>query len=636
MLPLCSAIAACDGGDGAGTGGGGGAAGSGGTGGAPTTGAGSLDEPNRFFLRIEDAPLPPIVLELDKQKGLEVFGADAARQIKLLDVDSTALLTNALTSIQNACGTAWQSNDPNPMHDCSATPLGQSFGSNWQTTPEFAMVRLLSMTPANANAIGTSLEEFQQLIQQNYPGMFSKSFGEILAESVGIDTDPMPGTMPVPVPPVIPMSMLVQAVQRQLLGSHPAINDPSGTMSITMYDALLDMAPLATRLGPVGAPPWDGPGEHPGVLVPDDGSFTTKSDALLPNFKMRVVAESNLRWVSGVDLSDGAGDMFLQEGAAALSFDFNDPQKLQIEGLADSPTMDMRFSLRELPGVVPSCTDVPSCKANHPDTPVGAGTVWTLPPWLLEPIVGRAGLLTYGNRTFSQCYLIFNGCQVGVDIGQNGDPAGWAVFTANLAIGDPPTQIDAPDPQFLWELLTEFAQVAVHDPTGDGIPDIPEGQAVPVFALHGVPIGLTGPELIAQMRPTLQSQSQLMSDVILGRYWKNNDALDFYYRRAAPGGPAYLYFAADSDLRPDPSNSNAIKPYTYETPGFYTSPDLAPSSKVSEKVIPGVDDATHEKYQLPAGETVLYMRDDEGAVYEVRFYVPEDNAAEIAADVKRL
>ena len=628
-LLLLASLSAC-GDDGAtggsgGAGGGTGAGGNGAAGGDDTTSSGAGPDPDApFYLRVNDGAPPPVVLDLDKQKALEVFGEDAARDILLLDVDSTPLLTNVLDAIQNACGTSWQADSATPGHDCALTALGQSFGPSWQTTPEFAMVRLLSMTPANADVTGTSLEDFANLIEQN-PQTFAFKFADVLAESLGIAKTA----------PFVPTPELVLALQRQLLGTHPEIANLEGTMHVTMYDALKDMTPLAEKLGPVGAAPWDGPGEHPGVLVPDDATFTTTSDALLSNFKMRVVADSNLRWVSGIDLSTGAGDMYLREGDAVLTFDFNDPQKLQITGINDNPTVDMRFQLRELTGVVPSCTDVPACKSNYPPpmgNPVGSGTVWTQEPWLLEPIVGGAALFTYGTRVFSKCYLTLNpNCLVGVDIGTGGNPPGWTVFTNSVG------GVSVPPPQFLWELLTEVAQVAVHDPTGDGMPDIPEGQAQPIFQLHGVPIGLTGEELIAQLRPTLQGQSAQISSYILGRYWKNNDGLDFYYRRGEPGGVPYLYFVGETDQRPDPSNPDVLRAYSYDKPGFFTSPDLSEASRVSQKIIDNVDDASHEKYRLSTGETTLYMQDDARDIYEVRFFVPEGaDPVEIVARVKRL
>jgi hypothetical protein len=362
---------------------------------------------------------------------------------------------------------------------------------------------------------------------------------------------------------------------------------------------------------------------------------------------MRVVAESNLRWVSGVDLSHGAGDMFLQEGNAALQFDFNDPQRLEITGIALSPTMDMRIAIQEHPSAVPSCTDPvgapnPACKSNYPP-PMGnpvPGSVWTVEPWVLEHIIARAGLHRYGNRVFPvpadpdpiQCYFTFNmQCNLGTTIGKGGDPPGWMEFVHSGFFQD----IDVPDPQFLWELLNEVAQVGLHDPDGDGFPDIPEGQAQPVYPLYGVPIGLTGQEIVDQMRPTLQSQAAEISDAILGRFWVNNDAIDFYYRRADPAGEPYLYFVAESDLRADPDDPGTMKPYTYARPGFFMDPDL--SEKVSKTDIPGIDDTEHEKYQLPPGETILYMQDDEDVVYEVRFFVPESgDPQEIVAQVSRL
>jgi hypothetical protein len=306
----------------------------------------------------------------------------------------------------------------------------------------------------------------------------------------------------------------------------------------------------------------------------------------------------------------------------------------------------MRLSLHEYPGIVATCVEPELCKKNTPETPV-AGTVWTVSPWLLEPIVARAGRLAYETLVFRHCYyegLEENQCDVEVAIGQGTDPAGWASFKYALS-----GSIRVPPPQFLWELLTEVAQVALHDPNGDGSPDLAEGDTpgvdangkallafTPKFTLHGVPLGISGAELIAQIRPSLQAQASTLSDKILGRYWKNNDALDFFYSRAAPGGPPYLFFVAESDARPDPTNPDKPKEYRYQRPGFFTTPDLDESNKASTKVIEGVPDAVHEKYLLPPGKTTLYMQDDEDAIYEVEFYVPADDASEITADVRRL
>ncbi|WP_437621597.1 hypothetical protein [Sorangium sp. So ce1151] len=635
MLPAAlaalAALAACgddDGGGGSGAAGGGG--GEGGAGSAPV-----IEEPNRFRMRIDDAEVPSVTLQLDKQKALQVFGEDGAKQITVLNVDTTGLLRNALERIQDACGTTWRNDSENPGHDCTLTPLGQSFGAAWRTSAEFALVRLLSMTPANANVTGTSLAELKELFNDN-PGTFAFDFADILADSINLDLAVQPEptvTRENRTAPLVPIDKLITALQQQLLGSHPAIPDPDGVrLPVTLYEALHDLESLDEKLGRAG--------DHPGVLVPDDDAFSTRSDVLQPDFSMRVVAESGLRRVSGIDLSKGGGDMFLREGDAPLRFDFTDPEKLQVSGIAQAPTVDMRISLRELPTVVPSCSgnDTPDCKTNSPDHPVGDDTIWTVPPYLLESIVATAGYLTYRDRArFTGCYFKSGStCRLGVNIGPEGDPPGWSVFLGNIAFPpDPPPRI--PDPQFFWELLTDVAQVAIHDPTGEGSPDIVEGKAQPVFALPGVGIGLTSEEIVTELRQTLQGQAKEIAEIILGRYWVNNDTLDFFYGRGAPGGAPYLYFVAEGDLRPSDQGSEAPRGYAYDKPGFFTSADLDEASKVSNKELDGLADTTHEKYKLPPGETTLYMQDDEAAVYEVRFHVPDtSDPVEITADVKRL
>src|SRR5690606_10987621 len=89
------------------------------------------------------------------------------------------------------------------------------------------------------------------------------------------------------------------------------------------------------------------------------------------------------------------------------------------------------------------------------------------------------------------------------------------------------------------------------DPSNDPDLEIEEGMMRPVFALKGVPIGLTADEMIAQIRPTLQAQADKIADVILGNYWTSNSRLDFYYRRAGDGGSPYLFFVGPEYKRPD-------------------------------------------------------------------------------------
>src|SRR5690606_30377782 len=127
--------------------------------------------------------------------------------------------------------------------------------------------------------------------------------------------------------------------------------------------------------------------------------------------------------------------------------------------------------------------------------------------------------------------------------------------------------------------------------------NIPEGEARPVFALKGVPIGLTADEMIAQIRPTLQAQADTIADVILGNYWASNGRLDFYYRRASDGGTPYLFFVGPDDKRPDAGDPTKLAAYDYAKPGFFADAGL--TKKLSSTSVPGVPDTTHEKYRLP-------------------------------------
>ncbi|MBK7825941.1 hypothetical protein [Nannocystis sp.] len=182
--------------------------------------------------------------------------------------------------------------------------------------------------------------------------------------------------------------------------------------------------------------------------MPDDSDgdgkpeFTTHSDALTPAFLMRAEAKSNLRLVEGVDASIGAGSMFISSDPdAPLAFDFNDPEKVQMLGIADAPTVDMRMAIHELDTFVPSCENDDKCQANYPDTPVDGDYIWTTPAWSLERIIGTAGYFAYGKVAHEDC-LIFGlpkpKCDAGVWIGPHkipspppsgkGGPLGWTQF----------------------------------------------------------------------------------------------------------------------------------------------------------------------------------------------------------------
>jgi len=639
----------------------------------PTTGD-DTGEPavaeGRYFLRIDDDPVPPVRLEMDRAKVIEVFGEEATKNIKLLDVDSTPLLVEILAQIQSSCGDGWDNydhepnnpkdpnkpsktntnfpNDPNsipnfdlpidPAYDCSVSELGKTYGADWLHSPQFAMVRLLTMTPRNAVLKGTVLAEFEAYITDGFadknPNGFT--FPDILAASLfcGFDDDPKACTdklsdsamfgsqankaheKSLHTRPFIPTAVLTDVLKRTLMASHPNIANDQGLLSVTLYDALKDMQPLAKKFGPV-------PG-HPGLLMPDDADFTTRSDALTPDFKMLAIADSNLRLVEGIDVSRGAGSMFISTADAPLAFDFMDPAKVQLLGIADAPTVDMRMRITELGpsqtaptnGIVPSCVAGPDpCLDNTPGAPVGAEYIWSQPLWSLERIIAEAAYSSFSGLSYPLYCFVGKPCSASASIGAEPEGApGWTKFEIGIQ------GLDAPPAQYLWEMLLSVAQVAVHNPALDNKP-IYEGYANPIFALKNLSIGLSAEQMIAQIRPNLQAQAGYIANLILGKFWKHNARLDFFYHRAAPGAPPVLFFIGPDDPRPDDSGE-ALLSYTYDPAkiGFFADPAL--TDKRSSTTLDGVPEAAHEKLRLAEGETILYMQDDEQKLYRLRFYVP--------------
>lgn len=581
-----------------------------GSGSESDSGGGMYDDEEEIVLRINDAPVPPLSLQLNREQVSELFG-DTAKDILLVEVDSTPLLTNALTEITYACGDKWKLDSADPQHDCSLTPLGQTFkgpDSTWKTSAEYSLVRLLTMTPANSEVAGTSIAGMQELADLLKIG---GGFAQILSESLGL-----PRTTP-----FVPTDMLTQAIQTDLLATHPAIGGDGKTLPISLYDALTDLASLGDKFGPAG--------DHPGLLDPD---FQTKSVVLSPEFSMNMSAESNLRLLDGADLSKANGNLKGYMSTVVdvtpptfddeLEFDFNDPNKFAIEGVVEDPTVDMRFAVYEHPSFVSSCVGDDKCKKNLPDMQIAAGSAWSIDPWLAEHLIVRAAHLRYGDRIFDKCYELLFICSAQVTIGPAGDypnnPPGWSVFDVFLNLGNPPKD------QFVWELLTEVAQVALHTPPYG---DIPEGKADVAFTLSQIPIGVSGSAIAEAARPFLQDQAAKLSDLILGDYWKNNDAVDFYYRRGADNVP-YLFFVTQDDLPPGAS-------YGYANPGFFSCPALTEDCRVSALELGGAGDTTHEKVAVPAGETLFYVQDDQGGTYRLRVIATEAGAAEITVRVSK-
>ena len=537
----------------------------------------------------------PLTVEVDSAGLAELLPEDVQRDIVMIELDPTILLRNTLDTIKNACGTLWREDNPNPRHDCSLTELGRSFrgpDGTWRSSPEYALVRLLTMTPANVRVAGTSIEGLQELADGSFFGIrIGGGFSQILADALGISrTTEIAGTL-----------STADSLRENLIATHPAATE-DGFMPITLFDALRDLTPLGERFGPIG--------DHPGAV---DNSVPPFGAVFGPDFRMLLRAASNLRWVDGVDLDSGKDYMSTIVDTTGPGFndvielDFTSEDNFQIFGLIERPTSDLRFRVLENDLFVPSCNGEASCQGNLPGSPTTPSSYWAQPSWQLETIVASAAFRQYRERRFRNCYINFIGCQADIRIGQGVFPAGWTEFDIILNLGNPPRD------QYIWELITEVGQVALHT-TATGT--IAEGLADVAFNMKGIEVGITADELRTATRPYLQDQAPAISDLLLGDFRSNNGQLDFFYRLGANNEP-YLFFVTEDDPRP-------VDTYDYARPGFFSSPDLTEESRLSARAIPGSGDTSHEKYAVPLGESVVWMQDEAGDVWRLR--VQRDSA----------
>lgn len=549
----------------------------------------------RLRLRPEE-PQAPTTLRIPRDRISEVLSEEIQREILMLELDPTDLLTNTMNAIKTACGSAWRNDNPNPNHDCSLTELGRTFvgtDGTWRTSPEYALVRLLTMTPANVQVAGTSIAGLQELADGSFFGItIGGGFSQILSDSLGIArTTETTGT-----------DVVVQSLRENLIGTHPAAA-PGGLMPVTLYDALQDMRPLGERFGPV-----DG---HPGVVDPSSPAY---GQVFTEDSAMVLTATSNLQWIDGVDLQGGKEFMAVVVDRAGptyndvIEFDFSSDETFRVEGIVERPVTDMRFVVYESDAFVASCNGSDACVANLPGSPSSAASYWAQPPYLLETIVARAAYLQYASRRSDRCYINFLGCQARISIGQDGYPAGWTAFDIILGLGNPPRD------QYIWELITEVGQVALHRvPSGT----IPEGTADVAFDLRGIEVGITAAELQEQVRPYLQAQAARISSLVLGDYRTNNGNLDFYYRTGSDGLP-YLFFVDPSDPRPIDDG------YPYTRPGFFADDTLSPGARVSQVTIAGSGDDVHHKLLVTPGVRDVFVEDRTGQVWRLELSATDD------------
>ena len=536
-------------------------------------------------------------LSLDREGVTELIAPDIQQDLVLLEIDSLPLLTNTLTAVKDACGTEWREDRSDPRHNCTLTELGRTFAGpdgRWESSAEYAMVRILTMTPANTQVAGTSIAGLQEIADGEFFGLtIGGGFSQILSEALGIArTQEFLGT-----------ETTAAALRDGIVAPHPNTG-PGGELTITLWDAMNDLSPMAERLGPAG--------DHPGIVDADEPPF---AQVLGPDFRMVLGARSNLRWYDGIDLGGGKDYLarLVDENGPTfddvVEFDFEDPELFELVGLVEEPVVDLRFQVFEHDTFIDSCTGTVGCQGNLPGAPFRDGSVWGISPWFVEWAIAEGARNQYGTRRFSECYIDFLGCHAAVDIGSDGNPAGWAQFDITLDLGDPP------EDQYVWELVNEIGQVALHQPSGGSIP---EGEADMAFSVRDVPVGLRASEIQDAVRPYLQDQRDELADRIFSDFGRNNGPVDFYFSRTPTGTPA-LFFASADDERPTG--------FSYETVGFFSSPTFGAADRAST-----TDGLGREFVEVRSAERTLWVTDDDGRVFRLRVWLEGDEVVVHAAE----
>ncbi|TVR00474.1 MAG: hypothetical protein EA398_11250 [Deltaproteobacteria bacterium] len=557
-------------------------------------------------LRVRPHNPPLLLFDLDEDGINAIIPPDIQRQIRLAPLESTPLLVNLLERVRNACGTDWQRDHPNPRHDCSLTPLGQTFvgdDGTWRSSPEYALVRLLTMTPANVSVDGTSIAGLQELADGGFFGItIGGGFSQILADALGIArTDS-----------IVSIDSAAAAFRDRFVASHPEV-DEDGALRVSLYDALRELSPVGDRLGPAGG--------HPGIFDP---SFTPRAALKGPDFQMRLGATSNLRWVEGLRLGASKTWMAVVDhptlGADGpiLSFDFFDPDLFDFLDLIDEPRADLRFSVVENPRFVDSCSGDNACMDNLPDQPLDPSSIWATEPWEIEHIIAYAAWLQYRDRTFSRCYIRTIGCQARVTVGDGDDPPGWTRFNVLFNMGNPPRD------QYIWELIAEVAQVALHR-FGDTV--VEEGDLQVAFTIEDVPVGTTADELREAIRPVMQEQADDLAHLLLGDFRTNNDDPDILLRRSLDG-ELVLVFASTHDPRPDDDDP-------WPTPGFFAQPDLRPDTLLSSTNDQTSGFPGRHVLRPNGAEDIVWVADREGRPWRLTVDWMPDSPDEIRLHAQR-
>lgn len=478
-----------------------------------------------------DGPPPLFTLTVDREGLAELLPPERLDEIRVLCLDMADVVAAALAAIR----------DP------------AAHGMDLDAMPQAArnLQRVLTMGPDTADLGGTALDQVMAVT-----AALGIPPATVLAALVDIAPDA----------PFLPPDVVEAAVVRDLVETHPTLlADPCGphSLTVTLGDALADMQTLGAKLGPVG--------DHPGLV-----SGTPRAAVMTDAFAMTLTAESHLRPRDGLDLGAGRSTVFLLDGPVALGFDFADPARFSVKGLADEPLVAMVFHMAEHAGLVGPSASIP---ASLDDSPKGTSPGWDLPPWTFEHLV-----LDASYEAFHALWAPTFATELVYGVGEAREAAviGWDHGVVTVTTPGPPTTPvgDPPPPSFLWDLLLDVAQVRLHDG------GLAEGAASVDITLEGVRVPLTAQQMEAELRASMGAQAALLSELLAG------DRSDY-----AP--PADVVLDRDGGTLVLRSVQGALAPGKAAAPGLCAEPTLtscAPQVK-------------------PAQGQVFYLSDEGGGLF---------------------
>jgi hypothetical protein len=452
--------------------------------------------------------------------------------------------------------------------------------SEWGPS-EFAFQRLLSTTPDSADLTGTSLEPLLEL---------SESIGlpapRMVAQLLNMDV----------LDPVLTEDVLTDTIVDLLVATHPNVtflDDGEPAVRVSMQDAFTGLQDLGERFGPTG--------DHPGFI-----SGTTSARFLEPGFRLEVAATSNLLERQGVDASQEAkAFLYLSTDELPAELDFTSDDTFAVYGLVQSPEVDLGIAVQELPTFI----DAGSTRDARPDGTAfrGSSTLWDAPTWTVEHIVAEAAY-----RQFVDVYAPGFTRTLRYNIGAVTDAAviewqrGWITINTSGNLGNPPP------PVYVWDFLTEVAQVRLHDDNRA------EGDANVSFTLSNVPIGLSAEELIEALRPSLQAQRERLVEILIGDSGLAASSADFFLVATATGSSPALWYATAADRGDDEERP---------LPGFFADAEL--SNRLSTTAADATwNDTDHHKLPLTVGATA-YFTDDTAATYRLQVLALTADSADV-------